>query len=131
SGADKSKGLRDLTYTVASVVNVAVQFAVSFSIPYLLYAPYANLGPKVGFIFGSIALATIAYTFFCVPECRRLSLEEIDHLFLERTPIRKFAAMTPGRILPPATAMAKDPAALVEEEVGEKNSATVQEKEAV
>jgi hypothetical protein len=90
------------------VVNVVVQFAVSFSIPYLLYAPYANLGPKVGFIFGSIALATIAYTFFCVPECRRMSLEEIDHLFLEGTPIRKFASMRPGRILPDADQGALD-----------------------
>ncbi|OKL57883.1 hypothetical protein UA08_06713 [Talaromyces atroroseus] len=43
--------LRDFTYGLASLVNIVIQFAVSFSIPYLLDAPYADLQSKVGFIF--------------------------------------------------------------------------------
>lgn len=39
--------LRDATYAFGAIFNIAIQFAVSFSIPYLLYAPYANLGSKV------------------------------------------------------------------------------------
>lgn len=39
--------LRDATYAFGAIFNILVQFAVSFSIPYLLYAPYANLGSKV------------------------------------------------------------------------------------
>ena len=39
--------LRDPTYAFGAVFNIIIQFAISFSIPYLLYAPYANLGSKV------------------------------------------------------------------------------------
>lgn len=39
--------LRDATYAFGAVFNIVIQFAVSFSIPYLLYAPYAALQSKV------------------------------------------------------------------------------------
>lgn len=93
-------GLRDISYTAASVINIVTQFVVAFCIPYLLYAPYANLGSKVGFIFGAIAAVTIVYAFFCIPECSKLSLEEIDYLFMEKTPILKFGRTEHGKILP-------------------------------
>lgn len=60
--------LRDITYATGSVVNIAVAFSITFSLPYLLYAPYAALGPKVGFIFGSFALLAIFFAWFCIPE---------------------------------------------------------------
>lgn len=93
--------MRDITFAVASLVTVVTQFVVSFCIPYLYYAPYANLGPKLGLIFGSIAVCTLAFAYFCIPECRKFSLEEIDHLFIEKTPILRFSRHTPGQILPP------------------------------
>jgi MFS transporter, SP family, sugar:H+ symporter len=82
--------LRDKTYAFGSVFNIAVQFAVSFSTPYLLNADYANLQSKVGFIFGTTALLATLFTWFFVPECKGRTLEEIDRLFLENVPIRKF-----------------------------------------
>lgn len=82
------------------MVNVVTQFVVAFCIPYLLYAPYANLGSRVGFIFGSIAAATIVYAWFCLPECCNLSLEEIDYLFMQKTPLLEFGRMEHGNILP-------------------------------
>lgn len=82
--------LRDMTYALGSFFNILVQFAISFSIPYLLYAPYAALGSKVGFIFGSTAVCAIVFTLLCVPECKGRSLEEIDQLFIQGTPLRKF-----------------------------------------
>ncbi|EXJ80884.1 hypothetical protein A1O3_07172 [Capronia epimyces CBS 606.96] len=85
-----SSRLRDQTYALASVFNVAIQFAVSFSIPYLLYAPYANLGSKVGFIFGSIATCALIFSYLCIPELKNRTLEEVDWLFVQGTPIRKF-----------------------------------------
>lgn len=39
--------LRDPTYAFGAIFNIIIQLAVSLSIPYLLYAPYANLGSKV------------------------------------------------------------------------------------
>ncbi|KAK4934884.1 hypothetical protein LTR10_023957 [Elasticomyces elasticus] len=44
--------LRDYTLRVGFVVNVVMNFAVNFSIPYLIDAQYAGLESKVGFIFG-------------------------------------------------------------------------------
>ena len=77
--------------TVFGVVfNIAIQFAVSFSIPYLLNEPYAGLGSKVGFIFGATAAGAVLFTWFSIPECSGKTLEEIDELFLEGVPIRKF-----------------------------------------
>lgn len=82
--------LRDLTYALGSVFNIAIQFAVSFSIPYLIRPEYAGLGSKVGFIFGSTAFVAILFSLFCVPECSGKTLEEIDRLFIQGVPIRKF-----------------------------------------
>ncbi|TGJ82197.1 hypothetical protein E0Z10_g6576 [Xylaria hypoxylon] len=82
--------LRDQTYALGSVFNIAIQFVVSFSVPYLLNAPYANLGSKVGFIFGSTAFLAIFFSYFCIPECSGKSLEEIDELFLDGVPIKDF-----------------------------------------
>ncbi|KAL1611992.1 hypothetical protein SLS60_000215 [Paraconiothyrium brasiliense] len=82
--------LRDKTYALGAVFNIAVQFAVSFSIPYLINAEYANLGGKVGFIFGTTAVFAALFTWFCIPECSSKSLEEIDELFLEGVGIREF-----------------------------------------
>ncbi|KAJ9639278.1 hypothetical protein H2204_003889 [Knufia peltigerae] len=82
--------LRDMTYRTASTVNVATQFAVSFSLPYLLNAPYANLGSKVGFIFGSMAFLSLVFAYWCVPEVKGRSLEEVDRLFELGIPLRQF-----------------------------------------
>lgn len=89
-----------MTVLVASCFNVVAQFVVSFCIPYLYYEPYAALGPKIGLIFGSICALTIVFTYFCVPECRNLSLEEIDHLFKEKVPLREFGQYKHGEIVP-------------------------------
>lgn len=66
------------------------RFLTAFVMPYLLEAPYANLGSKVGFIFGSTAICATIFAYFCVPECRGKTLEEVDQLFLDRVPIRQF-----------------------------------------
>ncbi|KAJ5110665.1 hypothetical protein N7532_001200 [Penicillium argentinense] len=100
--------LRDHSQRVASLVNIAVNFAVTFSIPYLLYDGYAGLHSRVGFIFGSIAVAACIFTFFCVPDCQGKSLEEVDRLFHEGISVRKFK----GFEIPP----------LDEAELGEKET---------
>lgn len=82
--------LRDRSQRVASIMNILTNFLVTFFVPYLLNAPYAALGSKVGFIFGAISALAFAFVFFCVPECKGRSLEEIDLMFLEGVPVRKF-----------------------------------------
>ncbi|PCH06712.1 Major facilitator superfamily domain, general substrate transporter [Penicillium occitanis (nom. inval.)] len=82
--------LRDKTQRVASFVNVATNFAFSFSTPYLLDEPYANLRSKVGFIFGGLAIASFVFAYFCVPEMKGRTLEEINRMFQDGVPIWKF-----------------------------------------
>jgi hypothetical protein len=48
------------------------------------------LDSKVGFIFGSIAAMCFLFTYFCVPECKGKTLEQIDFMFHEKVPLRNF-----------------------------------------
>ncbi|KAK0108694.1 hypothetical protein ONS95_003485 [Cadophora gregata] len=84
--------LRDRSQRLAAVVNVVFQFLVNFSIPYLLYAPYADLGSRVGFIFGSLSFCAVVFTWFCVPECKGKTLEQVDYMFQTGVPLRKFGS---------------------------------------
>lgn len=62
----------------------------SFTIPYLLKAPYANLGGKIGYIYGSINMAMVVVAYFWIPELKGRTLEEVDQLFASGAPLRKF-----------------------------------------
>ncbi|KAF5510567.1 High-affinity glucose transporter ght2 [Colletotrichum siamense] len=93
-----SMRLRDITYRTASVVNIVMQFTIAFTLPYLLNAPYANLGSKVGLIFGSIGFLSLVFVYLCVPECKGRTLEEIDTLFEMEVPLRKFQQMDLSRV---------------------------------
>ncbi|TDZ30280.1 MFS transporter fmqE [Colletotrichum spinosum] len=87
--------LRDASQRTASMVNVLANFLVNFSIPYLLYTPGAGLGSKVGFIFAGILVLAFAFTWSCVPECKGKSLEQIDRMFNDGVPLRKFGNYKP------------------------------------
>lgn len=85
-----STPVRDMTYRTASAVNIVIQFVTTYATPYLLNKPYAGLGAKVGFIYGGAAVLATIFAYFCVPECKGKTLEEIDRLFLDGVPIRQF-----------------------------------------
>ena len=84
--------LRDRSQRVASIMNIFMNFLVNFILPYMMNPGYGNLGGKVGFVFGSLAVLAIVFTYLFVPECKGRSLEEIDRMFLEHVPIRRFAS---------------------------------------
>ncbi|KAK7919940.1 general substrate transporter [Apiospora marii] len=71
-----------LFWTVSNLCNILV----TFTLPYLLKAPYAALGSKVGFVFGCISVVFLVLTFFLVPEMTGKSLEEVDEMFEKRVP---------------------------------------------
>ncbi|KAK2795993.1 hypothetical protein FQN51_009538 [Onygenales sp. PD_10] len=54
--------------------------------PYLVDAEKANLGSKVFFIWGGTCTLSMIYAYFCVPETKGLSLEQVDRMFEESTP---------------------------------------------
>jgi hypothetical protein len=68
----------------------------SFSTPYLLDAPYANLHSKVGFVFGALACCSFIFAYLCVPEMKGRSLEEINRMFQAKVPVRDFKSYPKG-----------------------------------
>ncbi|CAK7205082.1 hypothetical protein SEUCBS139899_007847 [Sporothrix eucalyptigena] len=91
--------LRDQTVRVGFLVNIVFNFAVNFCIPYLVFSDYANLGSKVGFIFGAIVFLALLFIYFFLPECKGKSLEQIDHLFNARVPMRQFGKIPAASVL--------------------------------
>jgi len=79
--------LREKTMAFSSIINVICAFVVSFTLPYLLNPPFANLQARVGYIYGSIAAVAMFYAIFFVPETKGRSLEELDELFEHRPSI--------------------------------------------
>ncbi|KAF8591041.1 general substrate transporter [Ramaria rubella] len=73
--------LREKTMAISSTIDSILAFVVSFTLPYLLNPPFANLQAKVAYIYGSFAASAILYALFFVPETKGRSLEELDELF--------------------------------------------------
>ncbi len=73
--------LRKKTMALSTSFDVVSAFAITFTIPYLLGKPGANLAAKVGFVFMGICIAGVLFCFFFVPELSGRSLEEVDELF--------------------------------------------------
>ena len=75
-----------MSLSVAS--NWLWNFGIGYATPYLVNsgAGNADLGVKVFFIWGSTCFCCIIFTYFCIPETRGLSLEQIDLLYQPSTP---------------------------------------------
>ncbi|KIX07346.1 uncharacterized protein Z518_01999 [Rhinocladiella mackenziei CBS 650.93] len=82
--------VRDKTAMLALSISIVTVFVTSFTLPYLMNEGYGNLGPKVGFIYGSLALTMVTAAYFVVPELKGRTLDEIDELFERRVGARKF-----------------------------------------
>lgn len=78
--------LREYTLNVGYTVKLIMEFVVSFTYPYLEDSSKANLGGKLGFIYGSLAALSLVFSIFFVPETKNMELEEMDEVFgnLER-----------------------------------------------
>lgn len=85
--------LREKTMAFATAINVVVGFVVVFTTSYLLSSPYANLGPKLGYIWGACAAIGAVWAWFCMPELKGRSLEEIDQLFAAKIPAWRFSSV--------------------------------------
>ncbi|KAG9496377.1 hypothetical protein J7337_012965 [Fusarium musae] len=88
-----SSHIKEKTNLLASVISVMTTFATSFTLPYLLSKPYAALGAKVGFIYGSFCVAVVVLAYFFIPELKGRSLEEIDQLFTSGVSLRKLGSL--------------------------------------
>jgi SP family general alpha glucoside:H+ symporter-like MFS transporter len=62
----------------------------AFVIPYLFNPDQANLGARVAFIFGGLAILSTAYLWLYLPETSGRTYEELDEMFMKQIPARKF-----------------------------------------
>ncbi|KAK5046475.1 hypothetical protein LTR84_008278 [Exophiala bonariae] len=82
-------GLRTYGHAFATTVYEIFSFAASFSTPYMLSTKYGNMGTNVGYFFLGLSIAVGTFCYFFVPETGKLTLEEVDDIFLSRTPAPK------------------------------------------
>ncbi|KAF8916238.1 AmMst-1 [Mucidula mucida] len=76
-----------MSLSVAS--NWLWNFGIGYATPYLVNsgAGNANLQVKVFFVWGSTCFCCILFTYFCVPETKGLSLEQIDLMYQNTLPV--------------------------------------------
>lgn len=89
-GETMARRVVEKTANLAVSLSVISAFLVSFTAPYLIGAEYANLGGKVGFIYGALSVVFTVLTWLYVPEMKGHSLEEIDLLFDQGVGTRDF-----------------------------------------
>jgi len=76
-----------MSLSVAS--NWLWNFAIAYATPYLVDSGQGNadLGTKVFYIWGSTCFGCIIFAYFCIPETKGLSLEQIDLLYQNVAPV--------------------------------------------
>ncbi|KAL1406155.1 hypothetical protein Q8F55_007839 [Vanrija albida] len=73
--------MRKKVMMVGTTMDVFSNWLVSFTSPYIMNKPYGGIGGKIGYIFGGMAVLSLLFAIFVVPELRGRGLEEVDELF--------------------------------------------------
>ncbi|KAF7540481.1 hypothetical protein G7054_g1321 [Neopestalotiopsis clavispora] len=89
-GEVSSSRLRAKTTSLAAMSSSIFNMSWSIAIPYLVNAEEANLGAKSGLIFFGFSVVLGLLCFFCIPETKGKTFDELDALFEARVPARKF-----------------------------------------
>lgn len=82
--------LRVKTIAIGLAMQNALQMMWSFVLPFLFNPDKANLGAKVAFIFGGLAILSLAFLWYYLPETAGRTYEELDEMFVENLPAREF-----------------------------------------
>ncbi|GAM42410.1 hypothetical protein TCE0_044f16365 [Talaromyces pinophilus] len=83
-------GLRAKTASIGLALQNAFYTMFSFVLPYLFNTDQANLRAKTMFVFGGCSVLSLIYLWFCQPETRGRTYQELDEMFMKRVPARKF-----------------------------------------
>ncbi|KAH6667951.1 hypothetical protein B0J14DRAFT_704389 [Halenospora varia] len=70
---------------------------VTFVSPYMQDAGYGNMGAYIGFFFGGISFLGLIFVYFCFPETKGTSVEELDLFFDQKIPTREFGKARRGQ----------------------------------
>ncbi|EJF64135.1 MFS monosaccharide transporter [Dichomitus squalens] len=81
--------IRAKAMSLSAASNWLWNFGIGYATPYLVNSGPGNadLGVKVFFIWGSTCAGCVIFTYFCIPETKGLSLEQVDLLYQNSTPI--------------------------------------------
>ena len=64
---------------------------MTLTTPYMINPDEGNLRGKTGFIFGGFSVIACTWTYFCLPETKGRTFEQLDHMFEQKISARKFA----------------------------------------
>jgi SP family sugar:H+ symporter-like MFS transporter len=74
----------------SSILADYFSFSTGFVTPYLLSSSTVQLEMQIGWVYAPVCFLALLFVFFFVPECKGKSLEEVDWLFQNKVPVRKF-----------------------------------------
>ncbi|KAF2651843.1 MFS transporter [Lophiostoma macrostomum CBS 122681] len=83
--------LRGHTFGFASSVTFLLGWSITFTVPYFINPTALNWGAQYAYIWFVSNLLICVFTFFVVPETNNRTLEEIDEMYNDKVPVRKFA----------------------------------------
>lgn len=87
-----SQRLRSYTFGLAAAVGFFAAWLTTFTAPYFINPDSLNWGPRYGYIWFPSSIIAGIWVFFFLPEVQGRTLEEIDEMFEEKLPARKFRA---------------------------------------
>ncbi|KAJ5753428.1 uncharacterized protein N7511_007581 [Penicillium nucicola] len=82
--------VRARTQSLAIVTNAFVSWVMNFVCPYLINTDNANLGGKAAFLWMALSVLSLIWAWFEVPEFKDCTFSDLDDLFTQRTPTRRF-----------------------------------------
>ncbi|KAK1596975.1 alpha glucoside transporter [Colletotrichum navitas] len=82
--------VRSKTIALATAAQGVLGIIMTVAIPYMINPDEANMQGKLGFFFGGLAALCLVWAWFRVPETAGRTYEELDILFEQRVPARKF-----------------------------------------
>ncbi|WAO92370.1 MFS domain-containing protein [Fusarium falciforme] len=83
--------LRSRTQALANISLSLIQWVIGFTFPYLFNPDAANLGGRVGFIYGGLTFLGFLLGYIYIPETRKRGVDELDVLFREGVKPRHFS----------------------------------------
>jgi len=91
AGEIPSNRLRSMTFGFGMAIGFIFAWLTTFTTPYFINATALNLGGKVAWIWAPSNLVTLVFIIFFLPDTKGFSLEELDELFINKIPARKFS----------------------------------------
>jgi len=80
--------IRAKCMSLSSASNWLFNFALGYATPYMIDKDKGNMESKVFFIWGSTCLGCLIFAIFCIWETKGLSLEQINYLVRNSSPIK-------------------------------------------